>query len=124
MKRTAQGCRDACRRRQMACEGPSIKQFLKSRTDKDEDHRADGCAKSDHQKNCSGDGIMDKFKRPRQADEDNQRQREYADNSVNQDRVGCARPAGGTPTSEQPNSRTIAANGRGQYLIKKCRNKT
>src|SRR4029077_13734791 len=109
MQRTAQGCRDACRCREMTRESPSIKQFLKSRTDKDADHRADGCAKSDHQKNGSGDGIMDKFKRPRQADEDTQRQREYADNSVNQDRVGCALPAGGTPRSEQPNSRTIAA---------------
>src|SRR6478752_7971106 len=122
MQRTVQGCRDACRFREMASESPSIEQFLKSRADKDEDHRADGCAKSDHQKNGSGDRIMDKFKRPWQADEDNQRQREYTDNSVNQDRVSCPRPAGGTPTSEQPNSHTIAANGRGQDLIKKCRN--
>src|SRR5262249_1046368 len=107
----------------MACECPPIGQFPKLRADRDKDHRADDSAKSDQQKNCPGDRIMDELERPRQTGNDNQRQREYADDAVNQNRVSRTRPTGSPPARKKPNARTVTPNRRWQYLIKKCCNK-
>jgi hypothetical protein len=102
---------------------PSIEPLPKMCPDQQEDRRARDHAATDHQQDRACDPIVDKFKRPRQACDDNECQHEYTHDPVNQYRIGRNRPARAF-AGEKPYARAVAANCRWQDLIEKCGDKT
>src|SRR6516162_2270598 len=102
----------------MARDSPPIGELLKLRADRDKDCRAGNRTKSDQQENRPGNRIVNEFKRPRKAGNDDKRQREDTDDAVDQNGIRRTRPASTAPACKKPYTRAVASNRRGQHLIK------